>query len=114
MATTRRRQKSLDNNQLKKATATAMATATATATGTATAAAKAMVTAGGGSGGGGNDDTTTTAATAGNNDGDMDDGRGRPGGWDEKRGKGMICDFQFLLPMDEVGYFGVICVGGKV
>jgi hypothetical protein len=23
-------------------------------------------------------------------------------------------DFQFLLPMDEVGYFRVICVAGKV
>ncbi len=25
-----------------------------------------------------------------------------------------LYDFQFLLPMDEVGYFGVICVAGKV
>jgi hypothetical protein len=23
-------------------------------------------------------------------------------------------DFQFVLPMDEVGYFGVICGAGKV
>ena len=39
---------------------------------------------------------------------------GAGGGWDENRGKGMIYDFRFLLPMDEVGYFGVICVAGKV
>ena len=59
MATTRRRQKSTDKNQLKKATATATAIAMATATVTVTA----TVTACGG-GGGSNDATTAAMATA--------------------------------------------------
>ena len=84
MATTRRRQKGTDNNQLNKAMGTGMVTAT----GIVPAAVKATVTAGGG-GGGGEDDDTTTAATAGNDDGGndhMDDGRGW-GGWMKSTGK---------------------------
>ncbi len=71
-----------------------------------------------GSGGGGNDDTTT-AATVGNNYGgndDMDDGRAGGMGCRARERYDLLVkyDFQFLLPMDEVGYFGVICVAGKV
>ena len=70
MATTRRRQKGTDNNQLKKATATATAMATAAAK----AMVMGMVTAGGSGGDNdGNNDNTTTAATASDDDGGNDD-----------------------------------------
>ena len=40
-----------------------------------------------------------------------------PGGWDAARERydlSLKYDLRFLLPMDEFGYFGVICMAGKV